>query len=379
MRSSPRLILAACLTAFAFSGLSCQKNRRRFEHRYLEKLASSDETVLKRAILELGRARSMASIPPLLEFAERDDEVGDLAAVALSMIGLESVSFYMSYGGEAGTPADVNDALRALAERASAARPRLLEIALKDPDDRFRAIAGDVLTSLGARPGMPGIIDALESGDHAVRLRSLRLIGRIGPPARSALPAVLAATAEDSDLPHPAASALAAVVSKNPAVLVSHLQDGNPNARLTVALTFERLGDLSEPHATELAERLFDEDIRVARAVAQTLALLGPRAKEAAPQIVRAIREARYEHPGSVINGFVWDPRVPLTTALGAMGPVTPEVIPALLEAVRATDSSDLQLRMAQDFRSGAVRALGDLEAWDPEIFGVLADSVKDR
>lgn len=82
-------------------------------------------------------------------------------------------------------------AARLLKEIGPAARPATAALceALRDPDPVIRGRAGQALCRIGA-PAVPSLVAALGEQDVEVRRATASILGRIGPAAREALPAL---------------------------------------------------------------------------------------------------------------------------------------------------------------------------------------------
>ncbi len=255
-----------------------------------------------------------------------------------------------------------NSVDKALARVGEPAVPALLKI-LNGPDEGMRVCAAYALGEIGptARAAVPALIRVVERADpeqypDVLVRHAVGAIGRIGPEARSAVPALNAWLEKlrfrDLDTVIALDRIGAPPVWK---LLDAFLRDGDPTIAdllvwlgpkaheaapsLRAALTDKRLAvRLSaaialvhiDPSATEVVPFLIeglkhqdDQDLEVYGS-ADALALLGPRAKAALPELIGLVNK------GSADNGVV--------KGLAQIDPEGKECVPALIAAMKYDD-----------------------------------------
>ena len=162
------------------------------------------------------------------------------------------------------------------------------------------------ITVFGGRGATVGeLIDALEDPDHDVRVSSARALGRFGPDARDAVPA-----------------------------LTKTLSDPSRLVRLAATEALGKMGPAAEPAVAPLGRLLDDRDAIVRRAIPAVLGQIGPPATDA---LVAALDHA--------------DPYVREAVA-GALGRIGAAALPAL---VAALDDGNAPARTT------AAQALGEI------------------
>jgi HEAT repeat protein/serine phosphatase RsbU (regulator of sigma subunit) len=277
-----------------------------------------------------------------------------------------------------------------LGSEAGAAVPDLLQIVQKAHDEGRRflkgaspgAAAASALGRIHSDPGkcVPGLIEALTSRDPLLREAAAEALGRFGQDARLAIPALkqrmspaetdasvqwastlalwaidptdrvaadslTAALADDSD-PGRHPLALAALGAGDPSVaartLAGSLQRLNPQTRRDAVETLGKFGLKAREAAPELVEALKDSFRDVRAAAAEALGKVGADVKQAVPPLMEALRDP--------IAGV----RSAAARALGRFGPGARESVGALVELLKEQDV---------DVRSAAVETLGNIGA----------------
>jgi HEAT repeat protein len=213
--------LIACLVLLC---TSCGKSNGQWE----VELGSPDPFVRGFAAIGLGLqapAAASRAVPVLLQTIDRSD-VGleREAAQVLFMIG----PFHI----EALLQAMVNDPLMSfdsmgtIKNALSAAGPQAcgpIVQCLSGPGQQLAGDLGDVLLGIGA-PSLPALLELLEDGDDArMQNFSAFLIGKLGPQARVALPALQTASrSEDSGLREAALRSMAQIQGLGSRTEVNH-------------------------------------------------------------------------------------------------------------------------------------------------------------
>jgi HEAT repeat protein len=234
--------------------------------------------------------------------------------------------------------------------------PDLLK-ALKD-DSSF--VRGTVVAALGrlglvgdARDITPALAGALADKDLLVRSGAAEALKRLGPKARPAIPALIVAL-KDRDarvggiaaetLGAFGASAIGAVPS-----LIEIVKDRRSGVRAPAATALGNIGQEAEVVVPVLIAVLVQpgNDVGTQLAVREALAPFGPSAVRALVAIVSDPRE------GTRSEGL--DARCEAASTLGMMGPKAKEAVPALLRAMRDRNGS---------LRASAAEALEEI---DPE------------
>lgn len=173
----------------------------------------------------------------------------------------------------------------------------------------------------GTEADVPGLLEALVRSEGARRADAAEELGRIGPPAKAAVPELVKSLQDrDADVRLAAAGALASIDPGNPAILPAlegELKAG-PDQRKSTA---EILGDLGAVGVPGLSGALKDPDAGVRWAAAESLGRIGPAAKSAVPALAAALEDKE-------IRSIVAD-------ALAGIGPEAKPAVPGLVQIVR--------------------------------------------
>jgi HEAT repeat protein len=369
------LTLAAgvLLTSIHPSAAEPPSSERDPVRRWLKQLHDGDTLARQDAAEELGKLgpRAEAAIPDLIEAME-DHRLLRPAALALGRIG----------------PKAVPGLIKAFAEATS------LFSGLTTPEEEA---AGDALARIGA-PAVPKLILALRDERPNFRPKVAAVLGRIGPEAAEAIPALVAMMKEkdlkislesvvvrppnaadpgikvpvvliksDSDCRESAASALAAIGPKAVPALAEALNDRGGTIQVSYAMIVVRslwemapefieefkdnfypsfLHSLSQ--APTLYEAATDQD-RVTRGLAAVaLGAMGADAEPALPDLVRALKDRNPEV------------RIAAAVSLGRFKRHARDAAPALLEAFKARGCLDLRPGFGDELgvRKAVFRAL---------------------
>jgi HEAT repeat protein len=175
--------------------------------------------------------------------------------------------------------------------KASAAVPALHE-ALADAAAEVRSMAGAALSSIAPQapetvPALAALLKAKGRNAHIVRRDGAYYLGRLGEPARAAVPALLEALQDpDRDVRDYASIALTQVVpdrAEAVAPLVRALrEDSSWKVRSQAAEALGKMARLARRAATDLAAALGDPDPAVATSAAEALAAIAAEAPSAA-------------------------------------------------------------------------------------------------
>ncbi len=173
----------------------------------------------------------------------------------------------------------------------------------------------------GIEADVPGLLEALGRPEAPKRADAAEELGRIGPPAKSAVPALVKLLQDKvEDVRLAAAAALASIDSQNAAlmpVVLAELKSG-PEQRKAAA---EILGDLGAVGVPALTEALKDADPGVRWSAAESLGRIGPASKAAVPALAAALEDKE-------IRSIVAD-------ALAGIGPDAKPAVPGLVKIIR--------------------------------------------
>jgi HEAT repeat protein len=169
----------------------------------------------------------------------------------------------------------------------------------------------------------------LKALTNAERAEAALSLGQMGKQAQKAVPALIAALSDDSwnddFVLCRAAVALSKIGDRGPNVLKAlgdALADRHPSVRATAATSLDILDDQSPSVVQALTEALNDGDSMVRATAAHALWKL-TRDPVVIPILIVTLRDENLEVRGVSAR------------ALGKVGPVTPEVAPALVEACK--------------------------------------------
>ena len=189
------------------------------------------------------------------------------------------------------------------------------------------------LSSEAKPPADP--IEALQDPDAAVRLEAARAIGKLGPKAQSAVPALVKALGDDdADVRAGAARAIGAIgpaaKSAVPALLEALKDQGYflgargelPSEVPVWVAVSEALGDVGPAALPELIAALKDEHPQVFAGAANAIHRIGPEAKEAVEPLVKLVKKDDAFARRAGIYGLM------------GIGPEAKAAVPALIEAL---------------------------------------------
>jgi HEAT repeat protein len=231
-------------------------------------------------------------------------------------------------------------ALGRIGPRAAPALPHFIEQALS----AGRELRNDALLSLpglgpAARPAVPVLAAACRAPTPVwMQTNSIQVLGRLGPEATAAAPAlreILASPVSEARpdyLQREAAAALIRILPGDPEpqrFLAAALADRSLENRSRIA---NQLGEALEP-VTEtvqaLGQALVDGDEGIHYPAVESLRRFGPAAKEALPGLIEALHDA-------------WDLfRTEALLTIASLGPEGKDAVPALAEIMTADDGRD--------------------------------------
>lgn len=227
------------------------------------------------------------------------------------------------------------------------------------PDQRKSA--AEILGDLGA-VGVPALTGALKDADAGVRWAAAESLGRTGPPAKSAVPA-LAAALEDKEIRSIVAEALAGIGPDAKPAVPSLIQiirkEKEPSLRHTAAVALVRIDkSAAGPGAPVLAESLRNPDGRFRHDAVMLLVAIGPAGKEATPVLTEMLKDKQLhtrqlaahalgygKDPRSVpslLEAFEKDPEVAVRNtavmSIGLLGPDAKAAVPGLEAKLKDAD-----------------------------------------
>ena len=259
------------------------------------------------AVVPLQKVLQPTTAPALLE----------RAAAALALIGpaaalaVPELTKLLSHREERVVMQSVRT-LGSIGPQAKSAVPELLKLLTSAKESRRLQL--HVVTTLGemgpdSAAAVPQLIQLLSHDDEAIRRVAAKSLGFIGPAAKSAVPKLIAA-----------------------------LHDKAGSVTLHAA---EALGRMGPDAAPELIAGLKDEKLRHWAAI--ILGDIGPAAKMAVPDLIKALQDPRP------------DIRREAVIALAHIGPEAQPAVPALLKLLNSSEMLDP--------RGGAAYALGKIGA----------------
>jgi HEAT repeat protein len=197
------------------------------------------------------------------------------------------------------SPEVLNAAMDAMAGLGEKVLPRMIE-ALEAPEVRARAAA--IIARIGAKAkrAVPALVDALADPDPQTRNEILFALAAIGPDAKAAVPAVTKALSDaDMNVRYAACYALGSIgpaAKSAKAALQRNLASPDEFLSVSSAWALARI----DPGCTETAPKsvpllvkaLGEPDAMTRLHAAESLGLLGPLAKDAAPALQKAVQDA---------------------------------------------------------------------------------------
>jgi len=245
---------------------------------------------------------------------------------------------------------------------------------LKDPDDQVRIKALQLVRIMGpdAKAAIPALIEAVRDPDVMVRTVAIGAIGAMGPDAVQALP-VLREALSDERMFGMAAAGAAIMIGRlgepaKPAVpdLIALLRRRGMGGTGGALIAFTELGPVAEDAAPVVIETLKEtQDAAVVNLCLSALAAIGPAAKPALPQLLE------------ILKG---DDATQRQKSLAVLAKLGPDAEPALPQLIRILRSNDQDCRgwaceVLSNCPSIAKKALPDLVKASNGQEGVLDDA----
>jgi HEAT repeat protein len=179
---------------------------------------------------------------------------------------------------------------------------------LNDVDVDVRGDAGDALVRRG-EAAVPALVRLLEDSDPTVRTNAAATLGRIGLPARAALPALKRLMREETvtTAREQMARTLGQVASDQPETideLIGYLETGDESTRVLAA---EALGAAGQPAARAvpaLMRALVDPSAQLRAEAAEALGSMGPAVRPAIPALLAALNDPDHEVQHSVAEAL---------------------------------------------------------------------------
>ena len=254
-------------------------------------------------------------------------------------------------------PAPAADALPALVERLKAEKPV----------DRMEAAAALGRLGPGAKAATPALVAAFPpEKDPFARRAMIAALGAIGPDAREAAPALIAAVRDgygsvDDLVGFEAVVALAKVDTDNAAssqYVLAMLRDKNPDVRHRAAALLGLMGGHLQAFAPALAAAMKDENPGVRMEAVRSFMKLRPDAGLAVPALAQALGDSEKNARFYAANG------------LADFGPAAKPALKPLMEAIAREKEPDARAR--------EIRALRYIGPEAAEAVPMLLELLKD-
>ena len=276
----------------------------------IEALKDKDHFVIGCAAEALADIGAKDAVPALIELLKDKENFRRMVVYAL---------------GEIGDPSAI---------------PALIE-ALKDEEEWVRSSAAEALGKMRDKSVIPVLIEALKNeddSDEEVISEAAKALGKIGPEAKDAVPALInVLNYEYGNVKQYAAEALGNIGSEVkgtiPAlikVLKNEYEDSD--VRKSAARALGKIGPTAKDAVPVLVEALKNEyenkDIRDCKDYIIALGYIGPAAKDAVPMLIEALKhKPEYEDVGDVRSDAAF--------ALGKIGSAAKDAVPELVELLQ--------------------------------------------
>jgi len=210
-------------------------------------------------------------------------------------------------------------------------------------------------------PSVQDLIRELKSGAPYERASAAVALGNRGPEAKEAAPALIEALKDRQSVRCYVRDAIQGIGLEDATGLIPILKEEDSDVRRAAARVLGEIGPAAKTAVPALIEMVGDADAKVRYAALTALAKIGPAPPEVVPAIVKALQDkdpvvrsgAMYSlgeigsggRAGEVIPTIVkylkdrdWKMRGAAACALGEIGPAAAEALPALLEALKTPD-----------------------------------------
>lgn len=203
-----------------------------------------------------------------------------------------------------------------------------------------------------------GLVKQLQNGDREARQDAAVLLGRMGPAAREAVPALIAAL-KDEDVASRAAIALTQIGPVAVPGLRGALKSHDTVLRFEAARILGNIGPAAKDALPDLANALTDTNPVVRALAVRAVGRMGTSAKSATPTILNLLKDSDQRTREAAIRALIH------------LGPVAPEtVVPALAKALGHDDDPGVR-RLA----AGALGEYGlEAKAAVPALTHALVD-----
>jgi HEAT repeat protein len=253
---------------------------------------------------------------------DKDVAVRGAAVFSLGKLGPTTVPLLTEslHDREAVVRGDAARALGRIGPQAKAVVPVLVEL-IKDKDRSVRKSATLALMAIRPAP-VAELAGFLNSRDMFIRQAAAKSLGRMGPEAKAAIPALIAALDKDAESCDTVAEALKEIGSASVPPLIEVVKDKDATNRVAAAKVLGLFGGEAKAAVPALAEFLADEDEwpDARGAVAFTLGKVGPAA-------VSALTAGLKDKEADVRSGCA--------ETLGQVGPEAKTAVPALTELLK--------------------------------------------
>ncbi|SIN87371.1 HEAT repeat [Singulisphaera sp. GP187] len=252
-----------------------------------------------------------------------------------------------------------------------------LEAAFADDSAAVRTQAVQSMGRIGppASTAVHGLIGRLKDNDETVRCEAAEALSLVGGSAEVTVTALIELLQDASGPVKAAAARALGSLNKaaSPAIstLVPLLQDREESVRTAAAEAIARVGPLNEAATDTLAEGLESLDTVVRAQTAEALGTIGAAADEAAPALVEAMKDENDEVRAKAVE------------ALGKIGETAAEAaVPGLVRALNDQDNrvsalAAEALGQMGESENGVVAALiGSLEHLNPQVRGNAAEAI---
>lgn len=316
----------------------------------------------RESIVKLGSGALQKSLPVFRKLlrsetaASAADAVGDLGPWVCSRL-LEELTALIETDNEDTTCIAVYAIGRA-GPRAASAVPKVIPL-LDHRSEHVRDQAVESLVSVG-EPAVLALTQATARDSNRLRENSAVVIGKIGPEAKPAIPALLRLLNGDlyPEVRRQAALALGSIgadpVTCIPPIFEA-LEDEDDQVRMAAVTSLGQFGDFGVPFVTE-ALRHESEGVRLIAVT--TLGQSGSRAEIAVPQLIQILKS----DPNPLIRNLS-------IVTLGKIGPPASDAVPTLLTMA---DGADYHTR------SWVFEALGKLGSAARTAIPLLTEALDD-